>query len=120
MPNQKIETMVDVQLYEIAHSRAGDKGDRLNISLILYNADLWPWVLKSVSSQAVKVHFSDRSPSHVERYLLPHLYAMNFVMDHVLEGGVNRSLALDRHGKTLSYRLLEMVVNVPKRLLLKV
>ncbi|MBT3145634.1 hypothetical protein Q4583_09800 [Neptunomonas phycophila] len=110
------EPMVNVPLYDIAHSRAGDKGDRLNLSLILFDQALWPWILESVTADRVKAQFSDRSPSHVERYVLPQLCAMNFVIDQVLEGGVNRSLALDRHGKTLSYHLLAIQISIPKRL----
>lgn len=107
------ESMLQVPLHWVAHSRAGDKGNRLNISLICYDPRALPYLQDQLSESAVLAHFADRSPSAVRRYTLPQLGAMNFVIDAVLEGGVNRSLSLDRHGKTLSFHLLELLVKVP-------
>lgn len=100
--------MPETQLYDLAHARTGDKGNRINISLIAYRAEDYPRLVQAVTEQAVAAHFSARKPTSIKRYLLPNLCAMNFVMDDVLDGGVNDSLNLDMHGKSLSYHLLSM------------
>lgn len=100
--------MSGTQLYDLAHARTGDKGNRINISLIAYRPEDYPRLVQAVTEQAVAAHFAARQPSSIKRYLLPNLCAMNFVMDDVLDGGVNDSLNLDMHGKSLSYHLLDM------------
>ena len=102
-----------VPLYRLAHARTGDKGDRSNISVIAWHPALWDTLCEQVTEQAVAAVFAHRRPTQVVRYLLPKLHAMNFVLDGVLDGGVNDALNLDSHGKTLSYLLLEMPVKVP-------
>jgi hypothetical protein len=104
--------MREIQLYELAHARTGDKGNRSNISLIAYKAEHYPLLVEQVTEQRVLEHFKDRSPSQVVRYLLPKLQAMNFVIDEVLDGGVNDTLNLDMHGKALSFHLLTMKVSI--------
>jgi hypothetical protein len=108
--------MITVPLYRLAHGRTGDKGDRSNISVIAWKPELWDLLTEQVTESAVAELFADRRPSTVRRYLLPQLCAMNFVLDGVLDGGVNNSLNLDTHGKNLSYRLLELPIRVPKPL----
>jgi hypothetical protein len=108
--------MITVPLYRLAHGRTGDKGDRSNISGIAWKPELWDLLTEQVTESAVAELFADRRPSTVRRYLLPQLCAMNFVLDGVLDGGVNNSLNLDTHGKNLSYRLLELPIRVPKPL----
>jgi len=107
---------VTVALHQVAHARAGDKGNRLNIALFPYRAECYPLLVEQVTEAAVAHRFAHRRPSAVTRYLLPRLAALNFVIDGVLEGGVNSSLCLDRHGKTLSYLLLELPVEIPAEL----
>lgn len=107
-----VEKSVDVRLRKIAHARTGDKGNRTNISLIAYDARHYD-LLERVAQQ-----FAYRKPSHVARYLLPKLAAINFVLDDVLDGGVNDSLNLDMHGKALSFHLLAITVRVPTSMLL--
>lgn len=107
--------MQDVPLYQLAHARTGDKGNRANISLIAYDANDFDILIAEVSEARVAAHFSHREPTHVKRHLLPKLHAMNFVLDDVLDGGVNDSLNLDMHGKALSFHLLTMRVCVPDR-----
>jgi len=97
-------------LYEIAHARTGDKGNTSNISLIAYRHEDYDQLVKYVTEERVAEHFSDRNPSKVTRYLLPNLCAMNFILHDVLDGGVNDSLNLDMHGKTLSFHLLNMAI----------
>lgn len=99
-----------IPLYDLAHARTGDKGNRINISLIAYRAEDFALLVEQVTADAVARHFAHRNPSDVQRYVLPNLGAMNFVLDDVLDGGVNDSLNLDAHGKSLSFHLLAMTV----------
>ena len=105
--------MKQVALYEIAHARTGDKGNRSNISLIAYRPEDFALLVEQVTQERVAAHFAHRQPSRVQRFLLPRLGAMNFVLDDVLDGGVNDSLNLDMHGKALSYHLLDMTIEMP-------
>jgi hypothetical protein len=106
-----------MKLREIAHSRTGDKGNISNISVIAYDEKYYPWLLHQVTSVRVKAHFAGIVEGEVVRYELPKLFALNFVMDRALGGGVTRSLALDAHGKSLSSALLDLEIDaVPNRL----
>lgn len=105
--------LTELPLYYLAHSRAGDKGDVSNLSLIAYDAAYFELLVREVSPQRVAAWFADRQPKQVQRYLLPNLQAMNFVLEGVLDGGVNGALNLDTHGKSLSFHLLSMPVAVP-------
>ena len=107
---------VSVPLHRAAHGRTGDKGDRSNISVIAWHPALWPLLVEQITEEAVARQFAHRRPSSVRRYLLPRLHAMNFVLDDVLDGGVNDSLNLDTHGKALSFLLLELPLEVPDEL----
>ncbi len=111
-----MEANLLVPLRQLAHGRTGDKGNRCSISVIAYHDDLWPILLEQVGEGAVASHFALRKPVSIVRYLLPKLCAMNFVIDGILDGGVNDSLNLDSHGKALSFLLLDMPVAVPHRL----
>lgn len=104
---------VTVPLHEIAHGRAGDKGNRCNISVVAYAPEAYPCLLDEVTESRVRAWFEHRGVSRVVRYELPLLGALNLVLDDVLEGGVNGSLNLDGHGKTLSFHLLAMPVDAP-------
>jgi hypothetical protein len=106
-----------VALYRVAHGRTGDKGDRSNISVIALRTELYDVLVNEVTEARVAGLFAHRHPSAVKRYLLPRIGAMNFVLDGVLDGGVNGSLNLDTHGKALAFLLLEMTVEVPAHLL---
>lgn len=99
-----------MKLKEIAHSRTGDKGNISNISLIAYDAKDYELLAEKVTEEKVKAWFRDIVKGEVKRYELPKLGALNFVMDKALGGGVTRSLALDKHGKSLSSALLEMEI----------
>lgn len=102
-----------VLLYDIAHARSGDKGNLLNISLICYDAAHFPTISEQITADRVKRLFAKHEPSKVERYDLPGLAAFNFVLHDVLQGGVNSSLGLDGHGKSLSFYLLDTEVFLP-------
>lgn len=105
--------MREVPLHAVAHSRAGDKGNRLNLSLIPYDPAHYAALAEQVTEERVLALFRHRGVSRVTRYDLPLLHAFNFVVDDVLEGGVNGSLNLDGHGKTHSFRLLALTVRLP-------
>ena len=75
--------------------------------------DHFDHLVKHVTEELCKAAFATRQPKRVKRYLLPNLSAMNFVLEEVLDGGVNKSLHLDRHGKTLSYLLLDQLIEAP-------
>jgi hypothetical protein len=102
-----------VPLYRLAHGRTGDKGNRSNISVIAYRPEFYAELVEQVTEARVAALFASRKPGAVKRYLLPKLGAMNFVIDDVLDGGVNGSLNLDTHGKALAFRVLELEVSVP-------
>jgi len=105
--------LIEVPLREIAHARTGDKGNRTNIGLFAYEPQHYALLVEQVTPERVAAHFAYRRPTTVVRYLLPKLAAMNFVIDDVLDGGVNDSLNLDMHGKALSFHLLTLTVRVP-------
>ena len=105
-----------VPLLCAAHGRTGDKGDRSNISVIAWHPALYPLIEEQITEEAVARHFRHRRPTRVTRYALPRLQAFNFVLDGVLDGGVNDALNLDSHGKALSSLLLDLPVQVPAAL----
>ena len=107
------ETLV-VTLDRLAHGRTGDKGNRSNISVIAWREEFWPVLVAQVTEDKVARLFAQRQPSRVQRYLLPQLQSMNFVIDDVLDGGVNSALNLDSHGKSFSFMLMCLPVEIPK------
>jgi hypothetical protein len=106
-----------VELRHAAHGRTGDKGNRSNISVIAWDPALYPLLVDQLTEEAVARRFASRRPTRVTRHLLPNLHAMNFVLDDVLDGGVNDALNLDSHGKALSFVVLAMPLEVPESLL---
>jgi hypothetical protein len=103
---------VRVKLREIAHSRAGDKGDDSHVSLIVFDRGHFEAVRREVTAGRVRDWFGTLVEGPVERYELPQLGALNFVLRRALGGGVTRSLALDAHGKARSSLLLEMEIEL--------
>jgi hypothetical protein len=98
------------KLYELAHCRAGDKGDTLTLSLFPYDERDYPLLCEQVTADKVKTHLQGIVKGEVTRYALPNLCALQFVCREALLGGVTTSLTLDTHGKSLSYALLEMEI----------
>ena len=98
------------KLYDLAHCRAGDKGNTSTLSLIAYRAEDYPLLAQRVTSDAVAQHLRGIVHGAVKRYELPQLSALQFVCEHALAGGVTTSLALDAHGKSLSFALLELEI----------
>ena len=99
-----------MKLYKIAHSRAGDKGNVLTLSLIPYNESDYALLQSKVTADKVKEHMKEIVSGEIIRYELPNIFSLLFVCHDALLGGVTTSLALDTHGKTLSYVLLEMEI----------
>ena len=99
-----------IKLYDLAHARAGDKGNTTILSLIAYKAEDFALLRERVTPEAVKQHFAGIIRGSVKRYELPHLGALQFVGTHALGGGVTTSLGVDAHGKSLSSALLEMEI----------
>jgi hypothetical protein len=110
-------TGIDVPLYRLAHARTGDKGNRSNIAVICREPRFYATIAEQVTAERVAGLFAARHPRKVTRYELPKLFAFNFVLDDVLEGGVNASLGLDGHGKALSFFLLTARITVDAALL---
>lgn len=109
-------TTQSAPLYQFAHGRTGDKGDRSNISVIAYDTRDFDHLVTHVTEEAVRALFVARQPTAVKRYVVPSIQAMNFVIDGVLDGGVNDALNLDTHGKALAFLLLGLNIPLPPRL----
>jgi hypothetical protein len=103
-----------MRLREIAHSRAGDKGASVNISVIAFDARHYPIIERLVTAERVRTHLADLIEGAVERYALPRLGALNFVVHRPGGNDVTRTLALDAHGKSMSSALLEMELPDPE------
>jgi hypothetical protein len=103
-------------LREIAHARAGDKGDTCNIGVIAYRPELYPILLEQVTVERVRGHFGKLVNGPITRYELPNVDAINLVLERSLGGGVTRSLSLDPHGKSYSALILTLHVTVGDKL----
>jgi hypothetical protein len=97
-------------LRELAHCRTGDKGNSVNVSVIAYDPADLPLLERHVTAERVRAHLAGIVRGGVDRYVLPNVGAMNFVLHEALAGGVTRSLALDAHGKSLSSAFLSLEV----------
>ena len=101
-----------VQLVKIAHARSGDKGDTANVGVIALEKDVYPILVREVTADAVKRHFGSMVKGEVERFELPNLSALNFLLHESLGGGGTLSLMTDAQGKTFSTALLRMSIDV--------
>ena len=99
-----------MKLYDIAHSRAGDKGNISTLSLIPFDEKDYDWLCQKVTVEKVKTHLKGIVLGEIIRYEMPNVSALLFVCYDALMGGVTTSLAMDTHGKTLSYALLDMEI----------
>jgi hypothetical protein len=97
-----------MKLRELAHTRTGDKGNRSTLTVIAYNAKDFARLEAQLTPERVQAHYAGIVQGRVERFTLPQLGALQFVLHEALAGGVTRSLALDAHGKTLSSHLLNI------------
>jgi len=108
MPNRKI------QLLHLAHARSGDKGDTANVGVIAYDPEDYPLLARVLTVDRVRTHFSGICLGRVERFELPNLHALNFLLHNALGGGGTVSLKTDAQGKTLSTAMLRMEIEVPE------
>jgi hypothetical protein len=105
-----------VQLRQICHARSGDKGDTANVGLIALKEEYYPLIRKYVTADRVQKHFEGIVKGNVERYELPNLWALNFLLHQALGGGGTKSLKNDAQGKTLSAALLRMEIDVEEEM----
>jgi hypothetical protein len=101
-----------VQLLKLAHARSGDKGDTANVGLIALRDEFYPLLVREVTAERVKRHFAGLCKGEVERFELPNLKALNFLLHESLDGGGTLSLMTDAQGKTFSTALLRMEIDV--------
>ncbi|MCL4539182.1 MAG: hypothetical protein M1469_11940 [Bacteroidetes bacterium] len=106
--------MKKVQLLKLAHARSGDKGDASNIGLIARKSEYYQILKERVTTGVVKAHFAGLCNGEVERYELPNLHALNFLLHEALAGGGTVSLRNDAQGKTMSTALLRLLIEVPE------
>lgn len=103
-----------IKLVKMAHARSGDKGDTANIGLIALREEFYPVLVREVTAQRVKRHFRGICHGKVERFELPNLWALNFLLHESLGGGGTLSLMTDAQGKTFSTALLRMEIDIPE------
>jgi hypothetical protein len=101
-----------VSLFDIAHARSGDKGDTANVGVIALKEEYYPLLVQEVTAGRVKRHFGDIVKGEVERFELPNLNALNFLLHESLGGGGTLSLMTDAQGKTFSTALLRLFIDV--------
>jgi len=101
-----------VELLKLAHARSGDKGDTANVGIIALKDEYYPLLVREVTADNVKRHFGEMVKGEVERFELPNLSALNFLLHESLGGGGTLSLMTDAQGKTFSTALLRMLVDV--------
>jgi len=102
-----------IQLVKIAHARSGDKGDTANVGVVALRDEFYPLLVREVTAARVKEHFAGICRGEVERFELPNLGALNFLLHESLGGGGTLSLMTDAQGKTFSTALLRMEVEIP-------
>jgi hypothetical protein len=105
-----------VRLIEIAHARSGDKGDTANVGVIARRPEYYPLLVKYLTAARVKAHFAGIALGEVERYELPNLGALNFLLHEALGGGGTRSLKNDAQGKTLGSAMLRMELDIEEHI----
>ena len=106
-----------VPLGTVAHARSGDKGDGSNVGVIADSAELYPVIAEQLTAAAVKEHFREVCRGEVERFEVPNLHALNFILHDSLGGGGTESLKTDAQGKTHGQGLLTLEIEVPDHLL---
>ena len=102
-----------IELLKIAHARSGDKGDTANVGVIALRDEFYPLLVREVTAEKVKIHFGEIVKGEVERFELPNLGALNFLLHESLGGGGTLSLMTDAQGKTFSTALLRMKIDIP-------
>lgn len=108
--------MKKVLLYDLAHARSGDKGDTVNVGIIARDPKYYEFLRSTITADVVKKHFGEMVKGSVDRFELPNLHALNFLLHGALDGGGTVSLMTDAQGKTFSTAMLRMEVDVPDNL----
>ena len=103
-----------VRLLDIAHARSGDKGDTVNVGVIALEPRHFPVLVEHLTTERVKQHFGPLVKGDVERFELPNLYALNFLLHNALDGGGTMSLMTDAQGKTFSTAMLRLELDLPE------
>lgn len=103
-----------VQLVHLAHARSGDKGNKANVGIIAYDPDHYPLLKEALTPERVKEHFGSMVGGKVERFELPNLYALNFLLHDALDGGGTVSLMTDAQAKVTATAFLRMEIEVPE------
>lgn len=106
--------MTRVPLLELAHARSGDKGNTANVGVIAYDEEDYALLVEQLTADRVKAHFGPLVEGEVERYELPNLHALNFLLHGALDGGGTVSLMTDAQGKVFSTAMLRMTLEVPE------
>jgi hypothetical protein len=101
-----------ISLFKLAHARSGDKGDTANVGIIALKDEFYPLLVREVTTEKVKRHFGEMVKGEVERFELPNLGALNFLLHESLGGGGTLSLMTDAQGKTLSTALLRLNIEI--------
>ena len=105
-----------IRLLDIAHARSGDKGDTCNVGVIARREEYYPLLLKYLTVERVKRHFNGMVLGRVERFELPNLWALNFLLHESLGGGGTKSLKNDAQGKTLGSAMLRMELDIDEKI----
>jgi len=109
--------MAKVHLLKIAHGRSGDKGSGSNVGIIARHPQIYPFLVEQLTPERIKNHVGPLCEGEVDRYELPNLYALNFILNDSLDGGGTVSLKMDAQGKTHASIVLRMIIDVPDDLL---
>ncbi len=105
--------MRTVRLFALAHARSGDKGDTVNVGVIARRPEYWEFLRQKLTKRRVREHFGDIVEGSIDRFELPNLHALNFLLHGALDGGGTMSLMTDAQGKTFSTAMLRMKLRVP-------
>ena len=106
------KTVMKIELLKLAHARSGDKGDTANVGVIALKDEFYPLLVREVTAEKVKTHFGEMVHGAVERFELPNLCALNFLLHESLGGGGTLSLMTDAQGKTFSTAILSMKIEI--------
>jgi hypothetical protein len=109
----RLYTKYTVRVGELAHARSGDKGNTANVGVIAYTPEAYEWLREELTPDVVRDHFRSVAQGEVERFELPNLLALNFLLNDVLGGGGSRSLRVDAQGKALGQAILQLRIPAP-------
>ena len=106
-----------IKLQDIAYARSGDKGSSSNVGLILINSEIYEWAVENLTNKVIAEYFKEIALDGVDRYLMPNINAINYILNDSLDGGGSESLLNDAQGKTHGQAILRMEVEIPEEIL---